>query len=217
MNGKGIQKRIPPKATAKMPSPNAMVDEERLLSVEEVAEYLGMHIMTVYKLLSSGVLPGCKIGNRWRVVKRELDEWLERHRPETTKKLVLVVDDDPDVCDVFKRALEKEHCIVDAVASGEEAIERVSATTYDIVFLDLYFPPGQMDGVETFVKLQQIDPDLPVVFVTGFPNSELVSRAMAYGSVTLLIKPAPIDEVRKLVRAAPKRVHRSQRTHDESQ
>ncbi len=203
-------------ADVKMSLPEGMAEEERLLSVEEVAEYLGMHIMTVYKLLNSGALPGRKIGNRWRVVKRELDEWLERRRPETTKKFVLVVDDDPDVCDVFKRALEREHCIVDTLFSGEEAVERVSAITYDIVFLDLYFPPGHMDGIETFIKLRQIDPELPVVFVTGFPNSELVSRAMAYGSVTLLIKPVPIDEVRKLVRSAPKRTHRGQKMVDES-
>ncbi|MFA4029032.1 MAG: hypothetical protein GDYSWBUE_001630 [Candidatus Fervidibacterota bacterium] len=203
-------------ADVKMSLPEGMAEEERLLSVEEVAEYLGMHIMTVYKLLNSGALPGRKIGNRWRVVKRELDEWLERRRPETTKKFVLVVDDDPDVCDVFKRALEREHCIVDTLFSGEEAVERVSAITYDIVFLDLYFPPGHMDGIETFIKLRQIDPELPVVFVTGFPNSELVSKAMAYGSVTLLIKPVPIDEVRKLVRSAPKRTHRGQKMVDES-
>lgn len=201
----------------RMSTPNEMAEGERLLTVEEVAEHLGMHIMTVYKLLSSGVLPGRKIGNRWRVLKRELDEWIEKHRPESTRKLVLVVDDDPDVCDVFKRALEREHCIVDVVMSGEEAIERASATTYDIVFLDLYFPEGQMNGIETFAKLQEIDPELPVIFVTGFPNSELVSRAMAYGSVTLLIKPVPIEEVRKLIRSVHKRIHRKQRMKGEGE
>ncbi|MCS7254439.1 MAG: response regulator [Armatimonadota bacterium] len=193
-----------------------MTEKEHLLSVEEAAEYLGMHIMTVYKLLSSGALPGQKIEDRWRVDKHKLDEWLERHRPKAAKKLVLVIDDDPDVCDVFKRALEREHCIVDAVFSGEEAVERVSATTYDIVFLDLYFPPGHMDGIETFLKLREIDPELPIVFVTGFPDSELVSRAMAYGGVTLLVKPVPIDEVRKFIRLTPKRANRAQRAQNEA-
>lgn len=177
-------------------------EEERFMTVEEVARYLNLHLMTVYRMLQSRLLPAQKIGGRWRIDRQELDRWLEEHGGGIRKN-VLVVDDDPEIGTLFKRVLQRQMCTVDVVATGEEAVERVRKNTYDIIFLDLVLPG--MDGVDTFARIRRVDPDVPVVLVTGYPDSELVGRAMHHGAVSLLIKPVPVAEVRKLVRSVVKR------------
>ncbi len=181
-------------------------DRDRLMDVEEVAAYLNLHLMTVYRMLQSGILPARKVGGRWRISKQELDAWLEA-RSGSTRKQVLVVDDDPEVGRLFKRALQPERCTVDFVTTAEEALTLVRQKTYDLIFLDLLLP--DMDGARTFAQIRKIDPDATVVLVTGYPDSELVSKAMRHGAVSLLIKPIPVQEIRKLARSVHKRVPRT--------
>jgi excisionase family DNA binding protein len=49
---------------------------ERLLTLDEVAEYLNMHNSTVYKLLRQKKLPGFKVGNQWRFKHQMIEDWL---------------------------------------------------------------------------------------------------------------------------------------------
>ncbi len=179
--------------------------EERLMDVEEVARYLNLHLMTVYRMLQSGILPARKVGGRWRISKRELDEWLESYAGGTRKN-ILVVDDDPNIGRQFKRVLQQERCTVDIASQGSEALERVKEQVYDLIFLDLVLP--DMDGAQTFAQIRKIDPDAHVVLMTGYPDSELVSKAMRYGAISLLVKPIPPSEIRRLVRGFKKRLPR---------
>lgn len=176
------------------------------MDVEEVAQYLNLHLMTVYRMLQSGLLPARKVGGRWRIRKEELDQWLEVHTGRTRKQ-VLVVDDDPGVERIFKDALQPERCTVDFVMTGQEAIERVKQKTYDLIFLDLLLPG--MDGAQTFAQIRKIDPDVTVVLMTGYPDSNLVGEAMKHGAFSLLIKPIPRVEIRRLARSVLKRVPRT--------
>ncbi len=179
------------------------------MNVEEVARYLNLHLMTVYRMLQVGLLPARKIGGRWRIDRRELDEWFEQHTGGT-RKAVLVVDDDPGVGKMFKRALQQEQCSVDVVGTGEEAVQQATQKTYDLIFLDLLLP--DMDGARTFAHLRKIDPDANVVLITAYPDSDLVGKAMRHGAVSLLIKPVPAAEIKRLVRSVHKRLPRRPRS-----
>ena len=53
-----------------------MKDRTQIMTTKEVAKYLGVHEMTVYRWLKKGVLPGFKIGGRWRSKKDLLDAFL---------------------------------------------------------------------------------------------------------------------------------------------
>ncbi len=178
---------------------------ERMMDVEDIARYLNLHIMTVYRMLQSGLLPGRKVGGRWRISKKELDEWLENYTGGL-RKHILVVDDDANIGRLFKRTLQQEGCTVEFVQRGEEAVERVKGRVYDLIFLDLVLP--DMDGAQTFASIKKIDPDAHVVLMTGYPDSDLVGKAMQHGAVSLLIKPVPIGEIRRLVRNFKKRLPR---------
>ena len=50
--------------------------ESQLLNVEEVAQLLQLHIMTVYRLVKEGKLPGFKVGGRWRFHRSALEDWM---------------------------------------------------------------------------------------------------------------------------------------------
>lgn len=56
---------------------NGSHKSEQIMTLREVAHYLGLHIMTVYKLTREGRVPAAKIGGQWRFKRDVLDEWLE--------------------------------------------------------------------------------------------------------------------------------------------
>ena len=51
--------------------------EERLMTIAEVAKYLGVNKFTVYRLLTNKKLPGFKVGSQWRFKKEMIDSWLQ--------------------------------------------------------------------------------------------------------------------------------------------
>ena len=51
--------------------------KHQIMTLREVAKYLGLHIMTVYKLTREGRVPAAKIGGQWRFKRDVLDDWLE--------------------------------------------------------------------------------------------------------------------------------------------
>lgn len=58
------------------PRRDSVKDRTQIMTTKEVAKYLGVHEMTVYRWLKKGVLPGFKIGGRWRSKKDLLDAYL---------------------------------------------------------------------------------------------------------------------------------------------
>ena len=56
---------------------NNGVKPGQIMTLREVAGYLGLHVMTVYKLTREGRVPAAKIGGQWRFKRDVLDEWLE--------------------------------------------------------------------------------------------------------------------------------------------
>ncbi len=57
----------------------------QIMTLREVARYLGLHVMTVYKLTREGRVPAAKIGGQWRFKRDVLDEWLERQRRQAAQ------------------------------------------------------------------------------------------------------------------------------------
>ena len=56
---------------------NGARQKDNIMTLREVAQYLGLHVMTVYKLTREGRVPAAKIGGQWRFKRDVLDEWLE--------------------------------------------------------------------------------------------------------------------------------------------
>jgi CheY-like chemotaxis protein len=105
----------------------------------------------------------------------------------TAPKKVLVVDDDPVVGKSFDRVLQPKGYAVIHAASGEEALKRLDAESYDMVYTDIKMPG--MDGIEVAKRIKASRPWLPVVIVTGYGSDLNEDRARRAGVSEFLRKP----------------------------
>jgi PAS domain S-box-containing protein len=103
---------------------------------------------------------------------------------------VLVVDDDPDVRDFLGDSLEALGHKVHRAASGDEALALLSQERPDLALID-YAMPG-MHGADVARLAREILPDLPIVFVTGYAETEQLEAALGPGA-PVLRKPFTVD------------------------
>lgn len=113
--------------------------------------------------------------------------------------LILAVDDDPNICETFKDILEQNSYKVSVAHSGQEAIRCAKEKAHDIVFIDIIMP--DMNGVETYLAIKDINPGITAVLVTGYgPEvAELVAEATRNSAYACLHKPLDMDNVVALV------------------
>jgi len=100
---------------------------------------------------------------------------------------VLVVDDDPVVGKSFDRVLSGKGYAVITASNGQEALSKLEAENYDVVYTDIKMPG--MSGLEMAEQIKQRQPWLPVVIVTGYGSPENEARAEAAGVSGFLRKP----------------------------
>ena len=157
-----------------------------LMTVEEIAHYLRVTEKTIYRLLKRGKLPATKVGHQWRFDKNSIDEWLKQGSDGTMAN-ILVVDDEEVIRAIFKDTLEELGHRVIVAETGSEGLELVKQTDFDLVFIDLKMPG--MDGAELFRQIKTIKPQLPVTIITGYPDSDMMARALAQGPFGVMNKP----------------------------
>ncbi|MBI2468453.1 MAG: response regulator [Candidatus Rokubacteria bacterium] len=167
-----------------------------ILTIRDVAAYLKLPVSTVYRLAERRELPGHKVGRQWRFHKSILDDWFRQHAA-SLRVQILVVDDEEVVRQFLVAALQTPQRQVLTAASGEEAIEIAKKTDLDLVTLDVVMPG--ISGVETFRQLHALRPELPVVIVTGYPDSDLMAKALEIGPFTVINKPIDINQIQKVV------------------
>ena len=100
---------------------------------------------------------------------------------------VLVVDDDPVVGKSFDRVLSGKGYAVITASSGQEALNKLDAEDYDVVYTDIKMPG--MSGLEMAERVKARRPWLPVVIVTGYGSPDNEARAEAAGVSGFLRKP----------------------------
>ena len=100
---------------------------------------------------------------------------------------VLLVDDEPVLRRVMRRALERAGIEVLEAANGHEALELIRHHYVDAVVSDVRMP--QLGGLQLLERLLGHDPDLPVVLVSGSTEVETRSDALAIGAFDYLQKP----------------------------
>jgi excisionase family DNA binding protein len=158
----------------------------QLMTLEEVADYLRVTKKTIYRLLERHIIPARKVGRLWRFDKDSIDVWLSQSSPEAAAN-ILVIDDDETICSLFRDTLEEAGHTVTTASESSKGLELVKEQDYDLVLLDLKMP--EMDGAELFRQIRVTKPELPVTIITGYPDSDLMMRALAYGPFGVMNKP----------------------------
>jgi len=110
---------------------------------------------------------------------------------------VLVVDDDPGICQSLKEILAGSGCRVDTAGDGRQALAKLADGGFDLILSDVVMP--NMDGYELFLTVRERHPDLPVLMMTAFhyDKDHIIKRSRLEGLDGVIFK-KPVDPVKLL-------------------
>ena len=121
---------------------------------------------------------------------------------------ILVVDDEPDVADLFRQRFRRESrqgtFVMHFAASGTEALDRLAEEIQPrlaAVLSDINMPG--MDGLQLLGEIKQRRPDLPVMMVTVYRDDERRRRAAELGAVEFITKPVDFEQLKEQLRQLP--------------
>jgi CheY-like chemotaxis protein len=114
---------------------------------------------------------------------------------------ILIVDDEPDIADLFRQRFRREvrqgQYVLHFADSGEEALRRLAEIRPElIVILSDINMPG-MDGLDLLRKVKGLRPELPVLMVTAYGDDERRHRADELGAAAFLTKPVDFDQLKQ--------------------
>ena len=113
---------------------------------------------------------------------------------------ILIIDDEKAICNTLKEILVYEKYEVDIANDGEEGVKKAQLVSYDLVLCDIKMP--KMDGHEVLAKLQEINPELPVVMISGHGTIETAVDAIRKGAYDYISKPPDLNRLLVTVRNA---------------
>jgi DNA-binding NtrC family response regulator len=110
---------------------------------------------------------------------------------------VMVIDDEPIVCERLSSALEKHNLRVETFGDPVEAAKRIAEEHFPVLVTDLKMKG--MDGIEILKLVQKISPDTKVIIITGFATVEKAKEALKIGAYDFIAKPFKLSQLRDLV------------------
>ncbi len=110
---------------------------------------------------------------------------------------ILVVDDEPLVCDAVKMMLEFDGHTVDTCNSAQEALEKLESGRYDVVFTDFKMPG--MKGDELAAVIKKRDPRQPVVMITAYAEMLQATGGPMKDVDCIVSKPFLLENLREAV------------------
>ena len=116
------------------------------------------------------------------------------------KTTILIVDDEPGVRAALSGVLRDEGYAVEAVASGEACLDRMTKGGVDLIVLDVWLPG--MDGLATLTRLRERQVDAQVVLISGHGNIESAVRAIKLGAFDFVEKPLSLEKTVLVIRNA---------------
>jgi two-component system, response regulator, stage 0 sporulation protein F len=121
---------------------------------------------------------------------------------------ILVVDDEPDVADLFRQRFRREtrqgKYVMHFAGSGEQALGRLAEEIQPalVAVLSDINMPG-MDGLTLLGEIKHRRPDLPVMMVTAYGDDERRRRARELGAFEFINKPVDFDQLKEQLRQLP--------------
>jgi two-component system nitrogen regulation response regulator NtrX len=116
------------------------------------------------------------------------------------RESILIVDDEAGVRGSLAGILGDEGYACEAVESGEACLQALDARRYDLLLLDVWLPG--MDGLDTLARARTLDPELPVVVISGHGSIETAVKAVRMGALDFIEKPLSLEKVLVVVKNA---------------
>jgi CheY-like chemotaxis protein len=127
----------------------------------------------------------------------ELAEPSEKELERMIGTRIMVVDDEPTVCQFLNEVLTQEGHNIETIDNASAALERLKHEQYDLILLDIRMPG--MSGIELYRHIEEIDPSLlrSVVFITGDTISPDTMEFLNETDVRYLSKPFYVEQLKK--------------------
>lgn len=116
---------------------------------------------------------------------------------------ILVIDDERPIRNALRDILEYEKFAISEAADGAEGLELLKKSTYDLVLCDIKMP--KMDGIEVLEKIMEIQPDVPVIMISGHADIDTAVGAIKKGAYDFISKPLDLNRLLITVRNAMER------------
>ena len=114
---------------------------------------------------------------------------------------ILVVEDDMILALVLKKNLEQlGHTVLDVQASGQGAIDAVSASKPSLIIMDIKLM-GSIDGIQTMIEIRKFS-EIPVIYVSGNSDESVKLKAQATQSSEFMSKPIDLFELKERINKA---------------
>ena len=116
------------------------------------------------------------------------------------KNRVMVLDDEPIVCERLRSMLEKMDLEVETFVEPGKAIKRIVEIPFQVLITDLKMK--ELDGIEIVKMTQRVSPQTKVIMITGFATVEKAKQALQLGVFDFIAKPFKLSQLRDLVAKA---------------
>ena len=106
---------------------------------------------------------------------------------------VLIVDDEKSIRKTLREILEYEKYKVEEAVDGMDCLAKFKRDKFDVVILDIKMP--NLDGMETLERLQQMNPEVPIVMISGHANIDIAVEAVKMGAFDFVSKPPDLNRL----------------------
>jgi two-component system, NtrC family, nitrogen regulation response regulator NtrX len=106
---------------------------------------------------------------------------------------ILIIDDEKSIRKTLSEILSYEGYKIDEAGDGEEGLKKFSEKTYDVVLCDIKMP--KLDGIEFLDRSKLINPDVPVIMISGHGNVDTAVEAVKKGAFDYISKPPDLNRL----------------------
>ena len=110
---------------------------------------------------------------------------------------ILILDDEPIVCERLKPIIEKDGYIVETFITSQEAMDCLTRQHFHILITDLKMSGAK--GIEVIRFAREHSPRIKTIVISGFATNEMADEAFKAGAVEFIAKPFKLSQIRKLV------------------
>ena len=114
--------------------------------------------------------------------------------------IILIIDDERAIRKTLNEILGFEGYKIDEAADGEEGLKKFQSASYDLVLCDIKMP--KMDGLEFLSKATAINPDVPIIMISGHGTIETAVEAVKNGAYDFISKPPDLNRLLITIRNA---------------
>ncbi len=177
------------------------------MTTRQAANLLNISLRTVQLWVESGVLSAWKTAGGHRRISTESVDKIRHEQylaagpaPDARKLTIVIVEDDPVYLELYqlKIAAWRLPAVVAVANDGFEGLLMIGRLSPQIVIADLNMPG--MDGFQMIRSLEESSTELELIVITGMSDQEIKRAGSLPEKVTLLKKPAPLNELEALLR-----------------